>query len=102
MDISYWEGVNKKKIRELIEPYKDVFPELMKLIKKFDHEINNITNNAHLEISLNLGEDGNNVYRYNYYAIINPDSADIMADEYTDWEAQNGISRKIQLATVYF
>lgn len=101
MEIECWNGVNKNMVKKLVEPHENIFPELMKLVKKFDDEINNVTNNAHLEVSLDLGEDGNKIYRYIYYAIIYPDSVDIVADEFTDWEAQDGVARRIQLATVY-
>ena len=88
-------------IRELVEPHKAKFTELIELVKKFDAELNNITNKGHIEVSIRLGDGREYVYNYIYYAIIYPDHVNIVADEFTDMEEQEGVSRRIQLARIY-
>ena len=102
MELDCWEGVDEEKIKEFIEPFQDIFPELMKLVEKFDDEVNNLTSDAHIEVSVNLGSDGNKLFSYDYYAIVTPTSIDIVADEYTDRDADLGIARRIQMATIHY
>ena len=96
------ESVNEEFIRELIEPYKDKLMELMDLVKKFDEELSNVSSDAYLEVGLHLRHERFKPYSVDYYAIIYPNSIEVIQEDYTDWDIEEGITRRVKLAEVYF
>ena len=100
MEIITYGDTDKKFIKELVKPHKKTLIELMKLLKGFDEELNNITNDARIEITLNLGDVRTSVYNYAYYAKVNLYGVEIIASEFTDWEEQEGVERTIKLGEV--
>ena len=102
MEIITYGDADKGFIKELVKPHEKTLFELMKLLKGFDEEVNNVTNDAHVEITLNLGDGKTGVYNYVYYAKANLDSVEIIASEFTDWEEQEGVERTIKLGEILF
>ena len=96
------ESVDEKFIRELIEPHKDKLMELMDLVKKFDEELSNVPANAYIEVGVLLQSKRVKPYTINYYAIIYPDALEVVQEDYTDWDIEEGITRRVKLAEVYF
>jgi len=101
MEIEPIEDVDEKIIEDIVKPHLETLKSLQEFVSRVDDELNNITNKARIEVEFLLHSSQDNLYQYEYYALIFPDSISIYEESYCHKTMDYNNRTKSKIATVY-
>ena len=104
MEVVYFDSSDRELVDELVgklvEKVGDV-GEVIGFIKRVDSEASDRFRDAVVSMSIHLGTAEDRFHTYEYFAEVFEDCIEIYAYEYTHSELQDGVKRRIHLATIY-